>query len=315
MSARTILVIRATGSQGIAACRHLREKGFNVHGLAHDISDKRVAPLKDLDIKFFQGKGHDRAAVDRAIAGCAGVFIGTWPNWSETDSELHQAETVLEAARAAGVTQIVSSTSMGVGRMDTLRRDLKNDMPAQLTEGKEKVEVAVRNASFKTFTILRPGYFMNNFLWPLGNAMFPELAPERKFISSYTPDAPLALIDPDDIGAFAASAFEDPGKFAGVTVELVGEKLPTQVVIEKLSAAADIPIEGVYRTKEESEALAETNAIVASQLMTMTNHALADAEYCRSFGVKMGTFENFLAREKESVQSTFSLEHKSLKML
>ena len=311
MAPRSILVTRATGSQGLAVCRHLRQKGFTVHGLARDISEERTAPLKDLDIKFFPGSEEDREAVDRAIAGCAGVFLNTMPNMRETGSEVRQAKTVLEAARAAGVTHVVNSTSMGVGRMHTFPGDMKTALPAQVIGGKEEVEEAVKNAGIETWTIFRPGYFMNNFLWPLGNVMFPELVPEHKFISAFAPDTTLALIDPDDIGAFAASAFEEPGRFAGEAFELVGDKLPTKRVVEMLSAAADIPIEAVYRTTEQNKALAEANPIIASQLMTLTIHELADMARTKSFGINMHTFDAFLAREKNSVRATFAMEHKN----
>ncbi|KAF2235546.1 NAD(P)-binding protein [Viridothelium virens] len=309
MTARSILVTRATGTQGIAVCRHLRQKGFIVHGLARNISDERTAPLKGLDIEFFQGTEEDRDAVDRAVAGCAGVFLNTMPNMRESGSEARQSKTVLETAKAAGVEQVVNSTSIGVGRLDTIRSDLKTSLPTQVIQGKVEVEAAVRDAGIETWTILRSGYFMNNFLWPLGNVMFPELASERKFISSYAPDTPLALIDPDDIGAFTAAAFEDPSRFAGEVFELVGEKLPTEQAIEKLSAAVGMPIEAVYRTAEESEALAQSNPMVASQLMTLPIHKLADMTRAKSFGITMHTFDEFLTREKDSVRATFALEH------
>ena len=314
MANRTILVPRATGTQGLAVCRHLHEKGFAIHGLVGDISSDRTIPLKQLGVKLFEGKEDNKEAVALAMNGCDGLFLNILPKFGTEDSEIHQTRVLLDAFKAAGASQVVCSTSIGAGRDELRGENTETSVTAKFREGKAKMQTEVQNAGVKSWTILRPGFFMSNFLWPMGSIMFPELASEHKLNSAFSPDSTLALIDPNDIGASAAAVFESPEKFAGRIEDLVSEKLTVERAVELLSGATGLPIEAIYHTQEEKKRLAKTNLIFQSQLETKKGHEIADTNGVPSLGVKPGTFENFLKREKESVQATFNANKESIKL-
>jgi uncharacterized protein YbjT (DUF2867 family) len=173
-TSQTILVIRATGTQGSAACAHLHRLGHNIHALVTDPSEARSQALSKFNAKIFPGTIDNRAAVDKAIAGCTGLYIALMPLVSDPEgSEPRQARLLIEAANAAGVNHVVISTSMSVDRPEKLGAEPGSIM-AKFLGWKLETERLVQDAGFETWTVLRPGYFMSNFLWPLNTFMFPE---------------------------------------------------------------------------------------------------------------------------------------------
>ncbi|KAF2094195.1 NAD(P)-binding protein [Rhizodiscina lignyota] len=310
MAISKVFVTRATGTQGSAVSRHLRKQGIAVNALVRDPADERAAALKDIGVSLYEGSLDDQDAVERTVAGCDGLFLVLMPNLAEEGSEPRQAKLLLGAAKSAGVHHVVASTSMGAGKMKVPGQDGESSLFQRTIEGKYNVEEQVRNGGFDTWTVLRPAYFMNNFFWPLNTFMFPELASEGKFVSSYEPTTILPLIDPNDIGAFGAAAFVDPKKFAGQNIEFAGEKLTVEQVVPMLADAAGKDIKAVYRTLEESMALAGKNPIIAAQLSMLEMHKLIDLEKVNGYGIKMGTLKDFLQREHRLVQQTFDPSNK-----
>lgn len=69
----------------------------------------------------------------------------------------------------------------------------------------------MRSAGFVHWTILRPLVFMINYLLPSVRGYFPELVGCRTLRTAIAPGKRTMLIDPDDIGRFAAAAIIEPG--------------------------------------------------------------------------------------------------------
>ena len=113
-----------TGGAGFIGCnlvRFLLDKGHQVVVLDNFATGKR-ANLADVaaTIELIEGDIRDRAAVDRAVAGCAAVFhqaaLGSVPRsvadpLTSHDVNVNGTVCVLEAARAAGVRRVVFAAS------------------------------------------------------------------------------------------------------------------------------------------------------------------------------------------------------------
>lgn len=154
MSSPAILVLRATGTQGVAVCRHLHLKGIKINALVRDANDPRAKALSAFDAQLFEGDIDDKAALDRAIASCTGVFINFMPKFDEEASEPRQGRLVLEAAKAAGVKHAVVSTASSLNKA--------SDIPADTEYGKFfrwklDLEEEVKKSGIETWTVLRPG--------------------------------------------------------------------------------------------------------------------------------------------------------------
>ena len=211
-----ILVCGATGKQGGAVARSLLERGFRVRALTRDPQKPEAQALAEQGAEVVQGDMEDRSAVDQVlIEGVYGVF--SVQNFWETgyDGEVQQGKTVADAARAAGVDHFVYSSVGSAHR--------KTGIPH--FESKREIEEHVRQIGLP-FTIFRPTFFMQNWEWTREMILGGTLA------QPLDPDKPLQQVAAEDIGAFAAIAFENPDSWIGREVDLAGDEQSMSEIAE-----------------------------------------------------------------------------------
>src|SRR5262249_8201459 len=117
-SNRTTLVTGATGNQGGAMARELLPRGrFIVRALVRDPGSPAAQAFEPAGAALVEGSFDDRASLDRALAGVAGVFsVQTFQDG--TDVEVRQGKSLADAAKAAGVRHFVYS-SVGSAERNT----------------------------------------------------------------------------------------------------------------------------------------------------------------------------------------------------
>jgi uncharacterized protein YbjT (DUF2867 family) len=220
MNNKTILVTGATGQQGGAVARHLlKQPGFAVRALTRDSAKPAARALAQAGAEIVRGDLDDPASVRRALEGAWGAF--SVQNFMESgyDAEIRQGKAFADAAKAAGVQHFVYTSVVSADR--------KTGLPH--FESKWQIEQHIHQCSLP-YTILRPAFFMQNWYGfmrePILNGTLPL---------PLNPQARLQQISVEDIGAFAAMAFENPIKWAARTLELAGEELTMQRVAETLS--------------------------------------------------------------------------------
>ncbi|KAJ4378098.1 hypothetical protein N0V83_000930 [Neocucurbitaria cava] len=300
MSSKTALVMRATGSQGRATIKHLLNTGWKVHALVSDASSDRAMSVKTLgdNITLYQGTWKDPASIEAAVKECQALFLVQLPSFTD-DSEKQEARTVMAIAKTAGVQHVVFPTSLPLNKPN-VREEFNGSPAAQAVLNKGEVEEIVK-ASGLTWTLIRPGFFSTNFLPPLIYWMFPDFK-DRKFVNSYGPDCVLPLVDPDDIGAFIAAAVNDPNKFASQIVTAVSENKRVDDILKDLEKAYGYPIDVVYRTPEETEAV-KSNPFAASQVSLIGLDKWVNWDEVKSWGVPLTTFTQFLEKHKDDFVS------------
>jgi uncharacterized protein YbjT (DUF2867 family) len=204
---RLILVCGATGSQGGAVTRRLLDRGFRVRGLTRNPQKPEAQALAEQGAEVVQGDMEDRSSIERVLEGAYGVF--SVQNFWETgyDREVQQGKTVADAAKAAGVEHLLYS-SVGSAHRQT-------GIPH--FESKREVEEHVRQIGLP-YTILRPVFFMQNWEWMREHILGGTLA------QPLDPDKPFQHVAVEDVGAFAAIAFERPEKWIGREVDLGGDE-------------------------------------------------------------------------------------------
>ncbi len=204
---RLILVCGATGKQGGAVARSLLERGFRVRALTRDPQKPEAQALADQGAEVVQGDMEDRSSMERALEGAYGVF--SVQNFWETgyDGEVQQGKTVADAAKAAGVEHFVYS-SVGSAHRQT-------GIPH--FESKWEVEEYVRDIGLP-YTILRPVFFMQNW------EMMREMILGGTLAQPLDRDKPFQQVAVEDIGAFAAIAFENPRRWIAREVDLAGDE-------------------------------------------------------------------------------------------
>lgn len=199
-SRRRILVTAATGRQGRAATRALRESGWLVRALVRDPQSPAAAELAATGAQIAVGDLDDPGAIAAALDDVHGVFLSQ-PGFMSPeltpglgpDSELHRGRAVLAAAVAAGVGHLVYSSALGADRGLSPLLAPKRALEAELAE------------SGLPATIIRPVGFAENYAGPLRG-----LGPDGTIRTPAPPHVVEQLIAVRDIGVFAALASPTP---------------------------------------------------------------------------------------------------------
>ena len=205
---RLILVSGATGQQGGAVARSLLGRGFGVRALTRNPEKPEARELGGLGAEVASGDLEDRSSIERVLEGVHGIF--SVQNFWEAgyEGEVRQGTQLADAAKTAGVEHYVYS-SVGSAHRGTGIAHF---------DSKWEVEEHVRGSGVP-YTVLRPVFFMQNWEYmrePILGGTLPQ---------PLDPDKPFQMIDADDIGVFAAMAFENPDEWIGREVDLAGDEL------------------------------------------------------------------------------------------
>ncbi|EHK97256.1 putative NmrA-like family domain-containing protein [Glarea lozoyensis 74030] len=231
----TILVTGATGAQGSGVVKQLLAQNIAVHAFVRDPTSPASLALQTAGAILFKGDYDDVPSITAAIQGCTGVFLNTFPSFTDPDGEGHQAENFITAAHATGtVTTFIASTVMRPTEEQLAAVGTQYPFVSYYYKQKKGVEDRVKNAGFKYHTILQPGFLMYNFIAPTTMYHFPDYPTTHIMKAHWGPDFEIELFDPADVGKFALAAFLDPGSFNGETLYLVNESLTTDQVAVKI---------------------------------------------------------------------------------
>src|ERR1035437_4263859 len=227
MSTKTILVTGATGQQGGAVARQLlKQPGFAVRALSRDTAKPAARAVAQNGAEIIQGDLEDLGSIRKALEGAYGVF--SVQNFMEAgyDGEIRQGKQLADAATDAGVQHFVYSSVVSAERQTGLPH----------FESKWQIEEHIGQGAV-SHTILRPAFFMQNWY-----SYMREPILHGTLSLPLSPQKPLQQIAVEDIGAFAALAFQNPPKWNGRTIELAGEELTMLHVAELLTRAVRRPV-------------------------------------------------------------------------
>ncbi|WP_436531480.1 NmrA family NAD(P)-binding protein [Actinoplanes sp. HUAS TT8] len=287
-----VLVVGATGQQGGAVLRALRKADFPVRALVRD-----PAKASALGVETVVGDLRDRESLTGAVDGVRAVFSMQMPEVRDGaydfDGELRQAVNLIDAARSAGVPQFVHSSVSGSGRLATAPgHETGRWRPLEpYYAAKQGVEDAVREADFESWTLLKPAFFMENFL--LSAAYLLPRGVAGGIATVLKPSTFLSLIAVEDIGAAVAAAVAEPERFHEVELELAGDYRPMTSIAEILSRALGVPLTAPDMT--EAQALAAGMPAYAGLPMELMNVAGQPArpEFARALGIPVTSFDEW----------------------
>ncbi len=159
---------------------------------------------------------------------------------------------------------------------------------------KQGVEDRVREAGFPSFTLVKPAFFMENFL--LSAAYLLPRGAAGGIATVIKPATRLSLIAVEDIGATVAAAVAEPERFHRVELELAGDYLPMTAIAEILSRALGVPLTAPDMTEREAvDAGMPPYSSLPMQLMNVAGQP-ARPEFARALGIPLTSFERW-ARE------------------
>jgi uncharacterized protein YbjT (DUF2867 family) len=224
----TILITGATGQQGGAVARQLLSAGHKVKAMSRNPDSEKARALAALGAEVVPGDLNDAASLKRAFDGAWGVFAvqNTWEAGVEGEEE--QGKRTAEVAREQGVQHFVY-TSVGSAERETGIPHFDN---------KWRVEETVRGLDFPSSTILRPVFFMENWVSP----WFKPAIDEGTVAIGVKPDTRLQMIAVDDIGKYGRLAFEQHEALNGQAIEIAGDELTMPQVAEIIGRTSGKPV-------------------------------------------------------------------------
>ncbi|MEV0358397.1 NmrA/HSCARG family protein [Nocardia sp. NPDC050697] len=287
-----VLVSGATGRQGGATARALLARGLPVHALVRDPAAPRAKELETLGATLVRGDLDDPDSIAAAVSGARAVFSVQTPDLSDLlgDAELRHGRTLLTAARAAGVQQVVHTSVSGTGSADLAELDTGRwgaHMP-HYWRSKAAVEELVRTG-FPAWTILRPATFMENFT---PGSFYYDPADPNRLLLAVDPDRPQPFVAVADIAAAAVEAFFDPDRFAGVELELTGDLLTFRAAATLLSEARGVTI-ALPDSPEDAVTRGLPAEFARSQRYMTTHTAPARPEFAHALGLRTTSFTDW----------------------
>jgi uncharacterized protein YbjT (DUF2867 family) len=172
-----------------------------------DVRSPAAQLLAERGAELIVGDLDDTTSIDAAIADAYGVF--SMQAWLQdgVEAEERWGIALAEAAARAGVEHFVYSSVGGA--------DLGTGIPH--FESKWHIEQRIHELQLPA-TIWRPVYFMENVLRQRDAILAGHIAPPLN------PSVPIQFIAVDDIGAFVACSFRNPGTWLGHTTEIAGDQ-------------------------------------------------------------------------------------------
>ncbi|RAH63687.1 NAD dependent epimerase/dehydratase [Aspergillus piperis CBS 112811] len=301
----SVFVCGATGTQGGAIAKYLHEKGIKVHTVTRTPLSTKSQHLRALGADVIAGDYNNEASLRASLANCTGLFLNMVPDFQNPDIEVIRGRRLLTLAKEAGVKYVVYSSAFAVNEPHKIRTFTPTGFVGKMLLPKQALENEIRTMGFERWTILRPGSFMTNFLAPMVY-MYSGLVDKGCWITAWTTETKIPLVDPMDIGKFGAMALTDE-KFHGKEIEIAGELLTVEEIVKELVKATGRDLKAAYLTEEEIEAQAAVNPLIEAQLAMRDMAQFADLEATEEWDLDLGTFERFLKRENEKVMKTFSI--------
>ncbi len=282
---KIILVTGATGQQGGAVAAELLGRGRRIRAMTRKPESAKAKDLQRRGAEVVSGDLDDAGSLERALRGVWGVFAvqNTWE--AGVEGEETQGKRIAEIARKTGVQHYVY-TSVGSANR-------KTGIPH--FENKWRVEEKVRALKFPSYTILRPVFFMENWLGP----WFKPGIDAGKLAMGIQPTTSLQMIAVADIGKYGLVAFEKPEAMNGREIEIAGASHTMPETARIFSKAAGrtivferVPIEEVRKASADFAAMLEW--------FDRAGYSADIAGNAKEFGIPPTTLEAWADRQKWS---------------
>lgn len=247
--ARDVIVVSgATGNQGGAVARQLLADGCQVRALTRNPQGEKAQALAGLGAQLVRGDLDDPQSLERALDGAWGAYAVQSNQEGGVALEEEQGKRFAEISREAGIRHFVYA-SVGSAQRGTGVPHFEN---------KWRVEGKIRYLSFPSYTIVRPVFFMENFLSPW---LKPGIM-EGKLRLPIAPDTGLQMIALEDIGRFGALAFREHERMNGVEVDIAGDRRTMPETADIISKALDRKVVFERVPIEEMRAMSADLAIM-----------------------------------------------------
>ena len=238
--------------------------------------------------------------------------LNPYPDFTDTQGEGKQVQRFIDAARATGTVEVLvlSTVALAGEHKKYLAEDPEypqHPMYGYLAS-KVSAEDAVRTSGVKHWTIIRPGWLMQNYIHPYSTFHFPDLHASGRLATLLPLDKPIAHTAADDVGRFTAAAFLDPVKYDKVTVPLVTANVTLREAMREMEAVAGVK---VAVEQLDPDTLDKTDFMTGMR-MNVANFmkekpqtvSQEDLALAKSFGLPLTSVREYFEKHKAQVVAT-----------
>lgn len=296
-----VLVMGATGKQGGSVIRALLRAGRSVRAFVRDPSSDAAQALAVQGVEVVKGEFTDTASLDAALTGVDGVFsvqMGSQP--SDPHTEVLAGEALVQAAHRANVRVIVHSSVARAGDHEQFVDWKEGRWEPSYWQNKAAVNEKVKAQGFRHWVILKPAMIMEDIVPPQADLQFPSLRERGRFETAIAADTSIDWIAVEDIGAFAAAAFDKPERFHGHEIDLAAESVTLPEVAAKIAQATGRPVSAVTLSKEEALSRPYGELYFQAESWNNVEGYRVDLEAVRSWGVPLTTLDQFIAQHRDT---------------
>ena len=217
--AHTVTVTGATGNIGGRLAEQLLDRGVRVRAVGR--SEDRLAPLVEKGAEPRAGDLVDAAFVAEALRGADAAFLMIPPHYTAVDFRAYQRSIIESFVEALGETKVPRAVALS-----SVGADLEEGTGP--IAGLHELEERLAEVPGLSLVVLRPAYFMENFL-----ASLPTLRVDGVHVGVVGGGVPIPLVATRDIADVAAEYLAEPS-FEGHDVrELLG---PRDVTIDEATS-------------------------------------------------------------------------------
>jgi uncharacterized protein YbjT (DUF2867 family) len=245
MKTTTVFVAGATGFLGNEICLQLRAINVPVKAMVRTTSDPvKIDQLTNLGVHVIEGDLRDKEALNRVLQGVTTVIstVSSMPfSYKPGENDIQSVDengliNLIDAAKSVGVNHFIYTS---------FSKNMNLDFP--LNHAKRKIEKHLQEIGL-TYTILRPGYFME--VWLTAAVGFDPLNGKVNVCGTGT--NPVAYISYKDVAKFAVESISNPTAKNAI-LELGGPQNMSQldavkvfeVVLQKKIEVGNIPAEAL----------------------------------------------------------------------
>src|SRR4030095_8355010 len=207
-----ILVAGGTGYQGGSVTRALlRTKKYTVRVLTRNVNTHLARVLQQAGAELVQGDFDHVESLKRAMKGCYGVF-GVTSFWEHYAKEYQQGVNLIDAVYKSGVKYFVLSAQPDYYKISNGRYSVPQ------TDIKAALEQYSRGLGLNATYIYLSFYYENFF------EFFALQKTERGFSFGFPQgNTRLAAMSVEDTGDVVGGLFDNPEKYAGRSMNIVGD--------------------------------------------------------------------------------------------
>jgi uncharacterized protein YbjT (DUF2867 family) len=310
---KIIAVVGATGTQGGGLANAILSDpngGFAVRAITRDPGKDSAKALAAKGAEVVSANLDDVESLKKAFAGAYGVYGVTnfWEHFSG-EKEKTQAKNIADAAKAAGVKQVIWSTLE-----DTRKLMSADDKRMPMLQEKYRVPHFDAKAEADAFFQGLPVTFLvTTFYWD--NLYMFGLAPKPgdDGVPSWTfpmGNSKLGGIAAEDIGKVAYGIFKAGQQYVGKTVGITGENLTLEQMSEKL--AKGLGVGKVKYNAVDADAYRGFGFPGADEMGNMFQvyrdfekevSAARSADVARALNPQLQTFDQFIAKNKSKIEA------------